>query len=231
MVIDKTAQGRRTFPPGAQRGRTRRPDAMKRMTSPAERRMVPETSRRNRTGHDAPDTPSSGRARGTLNLEVGAPAAAPSPFDPAAHVACTRSPLTVAPGAPSFGWSTHGAHEPGHALRLPGLEAGCVEQVRPRLTGKLGLAFELANRDGLPARGARRIALGKAEPRPRWPLGRQETVPDTLTYFRAKRVFIHDRESHPRLPLQPSEHIASQVPGSSRPGVPSVTSRVSSPRR
>src|SRR5207245_9937191 len=109
MVIDKTAQGRRTFPPGAQRGRTRRPDAMKRMTSPAERRMVPETSRRNRTGHDAPDTPSSGRARGTLNLEVGAPAAAPSPFDPAAHVACTRSPLTVAPGAPSFG-CPHTAH-------------------------------------------------------------------------------------------------------------------------
>src|SRR5439155_11554227 len=27
-----------------------------------------------------------------------------------------------------------------------------------------------------------------------------------VTYFRAERVFIHDRESHPRLPLQPSEH-------------------------
>src|SRR5262249_62411155 len=104
----------------------------------------------------------------------------------------------------------------------PGLEAGRMEQVRPRLTGKLRLAFELANCDGLPARGARRIALGKAEPCPRGPLGRQKTFPDALTYFRAKRVFIHDRESHPRLHLQPREHGASQVPGSSRPGVSSV---------
>ena len=229
MVIDKTAQGRRTFTPREDTGAggvLTRFRLSARTDAAAGRDEADDLScgapngagdvPKNRIGHGASSTPPFG-CDGTARPDVGTPGrdfgatpaaptcAAPSPFDPAAHVACTRSPFTVAPGAPSFG-CPHTAHTSPVTLRLPGLEAGCVEQVRLRLTGKLGLAFELANRDGLPARGARRIALGKAEPRPRWPLGRQETVPDALTYFRAKRVFIHDRESRQRLPLQPSEH-------------------------
>src|SRR5262249_25008389 len=97
---------------------------MKRMTSAAERRMVPETSRRNRIGHGAQSTPPFGWDVGTASPDVGTPGrdfaataaaparAAPSPFDLAAHVAWTRS---VCQASKQAAWNRYVRGSPGNS--------------------------------------------------------------------------------------------------------------------